>query len=202
MTSTSQAQQGGGEHLSLTGIADKVAAAAQGQRVSVEDIVQCIGPRSVLPLLLIPALTAATPLSGIPGLSMMCGLLIALISAEMLLRFDHVWLPARLMRQNVEGQRVRDMMHKIRPWLAWLDRHTHDRLTVLFHRPLIFVPQIFCVLSGLVMPFLEFIPFSSSIVATGVCFLALSLLTRDGLFFIFALCAYAGLGALLWQVLA
>ena len=81
--------------------------------------------------------------------------------------------------------------------ISWIDRHSHNRLSVLFHRPLIYLPVILSLLSGMMMPFLEFIPFSSSVAAIGVSFLALSLLTRDGLFFLLALLPYAGLGWLI-----
>jgi Exopolysaccharide synthesis, ExoD. len=53
--------------------------------------------------------------------------------------------------------------------------------------------EILCLVSGLAMPFLEVIPFSASIVASGVLLLTLSMLTRDGLFFVLAMLPYAGL---------
>lgn len=202
MTAPTEHSAGAGpEHCALVRLSHHVEDAASGDEVSVGDVVAAIGARSVLPLLLVPALVAATPLSGIPGMSALCGILIALISLEMILRFDHVWLPDRLMRQRVQSDRVRGTMRTIRPWLARIDRLTRNRLDFLFHRPLLYVPQLLCLLSGLVMPFLEFVPFSGSVAATGVCLLALSLLTRDGLFFLLALGAYAGLGALVWRVI-
>ena len=101
------------------------------------------------------------------------------------------------MRRSVDGPSLRSALDKSRPVIAWIDRRTRRGLTGLFHRPVIYVPELLCLLSGLVMPVLEFIPFSASIVATGVCLLALSMLTRDGLFFILAMVPYAGLGTLL-----
>ena len=189
------------QETSLSAIIDRVVAASHRDRVTVREIVEAIGRRSFLPLLLLPALVAATPLSGIPGLTAICGLLIATISAEMLLRFDHLRLPRPLMRRGVEGRRLREGLEKVRPVVTWLDRHTRNRLSGLFHRPMIYIPQALCLASGLLMPFLEVIPFSGSIVATGVCLLALSLLTRDGLFFVLALLPYAGLGLLAARVL-
>ncbi len=61
--------------------------------VMVRDVVAAIGRRSMVPFLLVPAFLAATPLSGIPGLSTACGLTIALVSLRMLLDFDHMALP-------------------------------------------------------------------------------------------------------------
>jgi hypothetical protein len=63
---------------------------------------------------------------------------------------------------------------------------------VFVHRPLIFIPQTFCVLSGLMMPFLEFVPFSSSLVGAAVALLAFGMLARDGLFVMLGLALYLG----------
>ena len=70
------------------------------------------------------------------------------------------------------------------------------------NRPIVYVPQLLSLVSGLTMPFLEVIPFSSSVVASGVSMLALSLLTRDGLFFLLALLPYAAVGYLGVRLLA
>lgn len=178
-------------------IADRIREVSTNERVSAGDIVEAVGKNSLYPLLLVPALLAATPLSGVPGLSMICGILIAIISLEILLSFDSVRLPKVLMRRSVEGKAMRNALDRSRPVIDWVDRHTRKRLSGLFRRPLIYVPEVLCLMSGLVMPALEFIPFSASIVATGVAFLALSMLTRDGLFFVLAMIPYVGLAALL-----
>lgn len=178
---------------SLTDLADRIRSVSQDNKVSVQAIVDAVGHRSLLPLLLVPALLCATPLSGVPGVSMVCGVLIAIISVQLLLSVEEVWLPQRLLRQSVSALAVRKALDTSEPVMSWVDRHTRHRMTGLFHRPLIHVPVLLCVISGLAMPFLEFIPFSSSVAAFGVSFMALSLLTRDGLFFILALLPYAWL---------
>jgi hypothetical protein len=45
--------------------------------------------------------------------------------------------------------------------------------------------QAMCLICGLSMPFLELVPFSSSILGMAVLFFATSLITRDGLFVLF-----------------
>ncbi|TNF22637.1 MAG: exopolysaccharide biosynthesis protein [Rhodobacteraceae bacterium] len=189
--------QHGPKQGSLGDLADSIRSVSKGDKVTVQDIVDAVGHRSLLPLLLVPALLCATPLSGVPGVSMVCGVLIAIISAQLLLSVDEVWLPQRLLRQSVSAKAVRKALDTSQPVMAWVDRHTHDRLSVLFHRPLIHLPLVLCLLSGLAMPFLEFIPFSSSVAAIGVTFMALSLLTRDGVFFLLALLPYTGLAWLI-----
>ncbi|WP_417526000.1 exopolysaccharide biosynthesis protein [Marinovum sp.] len=178
-------------------LADSILSVSDREKVSVETIVDAVGQRSLLPLLLVPALLCATPLSGVPGVSMVCGVAIAIISFQLLISVDEVWLPKRLLRQKVDGKALTKALKSSRSVISWVDRHTHNRLSVLFHRPLIYLPVILSLISGALMPFLEFIPFSSSVAAIGVSLLALSLLTRDGVFFLLALVPYAGLGWLI-----
>ncbi len=185
------------DHQKLGQLADRITKAAEQDRVSVGDLIEAVGHRSLLPLVLVPALLAATPLSGIPGLSAICGIIIALVSFQMLLSVQKVRLPGFIKRRSVKGKSLKEALEKSSPVIDWIDRHTRHRLTGLFHRPMIWVPRVLCLLSGLAMPFLEVIPFSASTVAIGVVCLTLSLLTCDGLLFLLALLPYA-LGA--WLV--
>ena len=185
----------------LSEIMNRLRSLSESERVSFGDMLENLGNRSILPLILIPALIAATPLSGIPGVSMACGLLIAILSAELLLRFRKARLPHKLTKRTVDGERLRSALDKAAPYVNWIERHTRNRMTFLFHRPMIWIPQILCVLTGALMPFLEFIPFSSSLCAIAVCFLVMALLTEDGLFFVLALLPYAGGAYLITQVL-
>ena len=178
------------EKAILTAIVDHVVEATHKEQVDINDLVQAIGHASFTPVLLLPAIAVATPLSGIPLFSTLMGSLIFLVALQILLRRDHLWLPQWLLRRKTNSARVRSVFQRLRPVLGWLDAHTYARLTAFGHRPLIFIPQILCVLSGLVMPFLEFVPFSSSLVGGAVALLAFGMLARDGLFIILGLTVY------------
>lgn len=151
-------------------------------RLSLGDIVAAFGRTSFLPLLLVPALLVISPLSGIPGLSSLCGLTIALIAAQMAARRAQVWLPGMLGRKTVAGARVHRGMDRLRGAADWLDRHTGDRLAWMTYQPFALIAQLGCLLSGLAMPFLELVPFSSSILGTATVLFVVGLLVHDGLF--------------------
>ncbi len=160
-------------------------------RVKVADLLSAIGDKSVLSAMLIPALIAATPLSGIPGLSAVCGLLIALLSFELIFNFRRIYLPEKLRERSIDAGKLDSTLEKLSPAMKWIDRHSHARFKFLFHRPLIWLPQLMCLVSGLAMPLLEFIPFSASVAAIGATLLIMSMLTEDGLFFLLAMFPYA-----------
>lgn len=161
--------------------------------VVVRDVVVAIGRRSMVPFLLVPAFLAATPLSGIPGLSTMCGLIIVLVSVRMLMDFDHMALPKWIEGKSLEGEKLRKVFKTSAPFVHWINRHSRTRWSWMFQKSFIWLPQTLCLLSGLSMPFLEFIPFTASIAAAGVCVLALSMFIRDGRLFLIGLVPYLAL---------
>lgn len=182
---------------SLIAIVDSIDHEISSDRVSIDNIVDVIGHASFSSLLLVPAIAVATPLSGIPLFSSAMGIIIFLVSAQMMIGRDHIWLPAWLLRREVNSARMKSAFSRLRPALSWLDQHTHRRLSVFARRPLKIIPQTLCVLSGFMMPFLELIPFSSSVMGIGVMLLALGMLTRDGVIVLLASVPYVGVAALL-----
>ncbi|QBX33316.1 exopolysaccharide biosynthesis protein [Paracoccus liaowanqingii] len=185
----------------ITAMTDRVREAASDETISVAQITAALGRDSLPPNLMIPALAVVSPLSGVPLFSSVCGLLIALISAQMLLGRDHVWLPGFLMRRKLGAARVRGALDWMRRPAGFLDRITAERLTVLVRRPMRWITQALCLCCGLLMPFLELIPFTSSMMGVVVSLLAFGMLARDGLFTALGLLAIGGLAGLVLYLL-
>lgn len=181
-------------------IVDRVLAACDGEVVTLGEIVASVGRGGFAAMLLVPAIAVATPLSGIPLFSALMGAVIALVSAQMLLRRRSLWLPRWMTAREVRAERVRAAFSKLRPAMEWIEARTKPRFRVLVNAPFNIAAQGLCFASGAMMPFLEFVPFSSSVVGLGVVFLTLGMLTRDGLLALLALVPYAGGAALIVQV--
>ncbi|MCC7320994.1 MAG: exopolysaccharide biosynthesis protein [Rubellimicrobium sp.] len=160
-------------------------------RVSVQRILSCFGEASFLPALLVPALIVVSPLSGIFFLPTVMGLSIALIAAQMLSGRRTLWLPEILLRQGVSGARLRQAVGWLERPGAWIDGLTTPRLGVLFVWPLRLVPVLGCLVAGLMMPFLELVPLSSTVLGLAVTLFAVAILARDGLFVIAGLALIA-----------
>ena len=172
-----------GEKLSLAGVIDRVIAMADTPKVSVRQIVEGFGTASFLPFLMIAALIVVSPLSGVPFLSTVFGLTIATISLQMLVPGrDHLWLPDAIMRREIASDRLIAALRRIEGPARWVDSWAAKRLQFLVQPPLSVLPKLVCVLCGAAMPFLELVPFSSSILASAVVLICLSILARDGLF--------------------
>lgn len=163
--------------------------------LELEHILDAFGETAFLPVLIVLALIVVSPLSGIPLLPTAFGTMIALVALQMLLGKPRIWLPAMLRRRRISGARLHVALGGLRRLADWLDGTARDRLRLLVRPPLDALPKGACVIAGAAMPFLELVPFSSSILGIAVALFATALLTRDGLFALLAACVM-GLAAL------
>jgi hypothetical protein len=173
------------EGAGMMDVVNDLESAAKGDEVSLGAVLEELEHAGFVPVLLAPALAVVTPLSGIPLFSSVCGITITLVAVQMLFGRTSLWLPAWLRRRKIPSKRLETAAQALRKPARWIDGHARPRLQVLVTPPLDRVIFLLCTLAGLVMPALEFIPFSSSIMGAAVALLSLTLLLRDGLFALF-----------------
>ncbi|NDV00294.1 exopolysaccharide biosynthesis protein [Pseudoroseicyclus tamaricis] len=203
MTDSANAQGDQGDARSVDEILDRMESAADGQdETALGDVVEALGDASFVPLLFAPALAVVTPLSGIPLFSSTCGILIVLVTAQMLLHRKHLWLPGWIMRREVPSKRLTGAVSWMRKPAQFMDRISKPRLSVFVAKPFEWVTVGACLLCGAVMPPLEFVPFSSSIMGAAVVFFSLGLLVRDGLFSLIAIFIIGIAGYTIYNFLA
>ncbi|MCU0815292.1 MAG: exopolysaccharide biosynthesis protein [Cypionkella sp.] len=166
---------------SLGEILTRLRRAAEGaDRVSVEDMAGAMGASSIIAMLLVPAILLISPLSGIPGLSSLGGIVIALVSVQIVLGRDHAWLPGVLRRLSLPAARLMQALDWLERPAAWFDRKT-ARWGAPQPSPAVWRVALgaVCLMIGLVIPFMELIPFSATLAATIVALLALSILLNS-----------------------
>ncbi|WOI56864.1 exopolysaccharide biosynthesis protein [Palleronia sp. LCG004] len=156
-------------------------------RIFVSDVVDAFGTTAFLPVMMVPALLVVSPLSGIPLFSSVCGITIAIIASQLFLHRPRLWLPGFMRRRNVSGSRMHEAIGKIRKLANWIDRHSRDRLRFLTKQPGRQIAYGACMMSGFAMPFLEIVPFSSSLMGFAVLCIVAGLLAVDGLFVLIGL---------------
>ncbi|WP_299367053.1 exopolysaccharide biosynthesis protein [uncultured Tateyamaria sp.] len=191
------------DHPSLTHLLDILEEAAQGDRVTVQDILHEIGDRSIMPIVLAIALLMVSPLSGIPGLPTLSALLIVMVMVQALFGRRHLWLPGLVRNRAVPVRRLRRAVAALRRPARWIDRHSHPRLRMLTGGPLRLGTLLLCLLIPMTWPLLELLPFVTSFGAGAVSLMAFGLFTRDGLYVLLGYGVVGGLAALtLWLVQA
>ncbi|MGR3362538.1 MAG: exopolysaccharide biosynthesis protein [Paracoccus sp. (in: a-proteobacteria)] len=179
----------------MSAVIDEINEAVEDGETNVGDLLDAMGRTSFVPVLMVPALAIVSPLSGVPGFSSAAGILIAVISTQLLIgRRGKLWLPGVLRRRRVPSRWVEKVADSLHDPARWLDTHTRPRLSFLAAAPFNRVIYAACIFCGLSMPFMELLPFTSSIMALAVLLMSLTLLVRDGLF---ALAGYLVISLLL-----
>lgn len=182
-------------------IIEKSVEVAQGRdKVCVSEVVDSLGAQVLLSMLLLPALAIVTPLSGIPGLSSLCGMTIALVGLQLLWGRETIWLPGWIMRRQLPAARLEKTVKWLDGLAKWCDKISRPRMLFLVHKPGAILAQLMCILAGAVMPFLELVPFSSSMLGVAISLFAVGLVMRDGLFVFVGFLVCIGAGAVVVSV--
>lgn len=166
------------------------------QQVSMGQMVESIGDRSFGPLLLIIGMTLFSPLSGVPGMSAFAGLVVLLIALQMLLGRKHFWLPSFILKRSVAQAKLTKAIDWVKPGARRIDCLIKPRLNFMLHPTSTYLIALLCVLIGTALPFMELVPFSSSIVGLALAILGLALVARDGLLVLIALSVIGAAGSL------
>ncbi|MEI2414776.1 exopolysaccharide biosynthesis protein [Orrella sp. JC864] len=182
----------------LADMLDALSELGQAHRhVSVGDIRESVGERSVGPFLTIPALLEISPLGAVPGVPTAIALVLAIFSAQILCGRKHLWLPGFIEHRAVQGQKLARGMRKIRPAADWIDRYIQPRWMELTRKPFRMAIGAICLALCLTVPFLELVPFASSAPMAAIALFGLGLTSRDGVLVSVGLALSAGAGYLL-----
>lgn len=174
-----------------------------GTSVRLGTVLDLVGRRSFGPMLLLAGLVTLAPLIGdIPGMPTLIGIFVFLLALQLLLGRDHFWLPAFLLDRQIRHQTLKKVVDWIMPTARFLDRFLRPRLTFLVNGGARYGVAVLALLVSLMMPAMEFIPFSANAAGVTLTVFGLALIMRDGLL---ALVAFAltglSVGTIVWALL-
>lgn len=146
-----------------------------------------VGRRSFGPLLLLAGLLMAAPVIGdIPGVPVILGIFVVLVSAQVLFGRDHFWLPQWLLKRSVKAGKMKKTAQKwLRKPARFIDRFLKRRLTFLVNGWGGRAVAIGASLMAISTPVAEFIPFSANGVGASIALFGLGLIAHDGLMVLF-----------------
>ncbi|WP_135431551.1 exopolysaccharide biosynthesis protein [Pseudotabrizicola sediminis] len=184
----------------LKGVVSRLHSAARGaERVALGDLVDAMGQSSMAAVLLVPALLLVSPLSGVPGASIVGGLVIALVSAQILLRRPKVWLPEFIRTRRLPGPALRRALAWLRTPARRFDGLAPAKPGGGAHAWWTPALALVCLALGMAMPMMELIPFSSSIAASLIAAFAMTMLTgRVRIAMVAMVLAGLAVGGVLW----
>lgn len=150
--------------------------------VSMREIFETFGTRSFGPILLILGLIQALPTGGIPLMPDVIGLLTILLFAQMLIKPDRPWLPARLMRMTIPQSLLDRSIQRIRPWIRRADRLFRKQLGFVHNnRPALVALSSAGVATGALIIILGFVPFAAAVPALSLICFGIGLTAEDDL---------------------
>ena len=162
------------------------AVAANRSHVSIGEMMDAIGRRTFGPVVLLVGLILVTPLSGVPGIPTLMGLLTLLTLGQVLLGRKRFWLPAWLVKRKVSQRKLLQGLKLLRPAAGKIDRLIRPRLALLVKGPGLYVMALGCMVIAVVIPATEVVPFSSSIAGVALVLFGLTMISKDGLLALFA----------------
>jgi len=190
------------EAIGLVDIADRIAQASNGGRVSVGDVISAIGQRAFGPLLLVFALIALSPIGAIPGASIVTGALIILVSIQIIMGRQTPWFPARLTQISVGSGKARSSVDRIKPYLAKVDKLISQRWRQLLRPLSVRVVALLCIVLAATMYPLAIVPGGVAAPAFAIVILSLGLASHDGMILaIGIICSIAALGLSVYLLL-
>lgn len=169
----------------LVHLLDRLDHAAEGQSVSVHDVLEEFGDRAITPFILLVAIILVSPVSGIPGAPSIGAMIIIILAVQALTGRRKLWLPQFLLRREVAAHRLGKAVAWVRKPCAFLDQHSRTRLELLTVGPMRWLTLLVCVVVPSAWPVLELLPLTTSIGALTIALFAFGLFTRDGLYVLF-----------------
>ena len=167
-------------------------------QVSLDDIMDISGRKSFGFFLLLAGVITLAPLIGdIPGVPTLMGAFVIIISVQLLVRRDNVWLPAVMRNHTVEQQKILKALNRLEPVMRFIDRVLKPRISFMTKGVMQYLIAGICVAIAAVMPVMEFVPFSANIAGVILTVFGLALLANDGLLVILAI---AVLGTTGWLI--
>lgn len=161
-----------------------VASSLTGETVTLRDVVGALGEQGLLVLCAFLTLPFMFGVS-IPGVSTVFGLVILLLGIS--IAFNRLpWLPDRLMRRPIQAAALVAVLERGAKFVGRFDRLAHPRLRRLTAAAALNRAHgLALVFSGVLLMFpLGLIPFSNTLPALAILFIALGLLQRDGVFIV------------------
>lgn len=149
--------------------------------VSVDAMLEASGRRSFGPMLLVPGLLILSPLSGVPGVPTLAGVLVLLITVQLLAGRNSFWLPQWILRRSITYDKLVKGIAFLRPIAKVTDKFLRPRITWLTQSAGIYVVAAICLMVAIALPPLELVPFAATSAGVALTLFGLALIGHDGL---------------------
>ena len=185
-----------------------VAKAEEDGDLSVDEVLDVFGTRSLGPLLILFGLIAATPpIGAIPGIPTTMGLMTVLCAAQFAVGRPRIWVPKLIGERAIGVDRLKAGERRSGGLAEKIDSLVRRRLAVLTEGPAARLVALAAAVLGVMMPPLELVPFGVAVPGFALILMGIGITARDGAFLVTGLAIGAGAIALIvfavpWGVIA
>lgn len=169
---------------SLTAVLEQLDPDNDAGKISIGEVMDELRSKGFGPLIFAPALIAIMPTGGIPGVPTVCGVLIILISIQMLFGKERPWLPQFVNNVSFDKDKLHKGVNIASKATQWIDKVVKPRIESLSSNKAKKVAAALCIFAALAMIPLELVPFAVMIPAASVILFAIALITEDGYVFL------------------
>ena len=180
------------DEADLRTLIGKIRCDTDGATVSLRDLKDALGNRAFGPLFVMVALIAILPTGAIPGVSIITGSVMLLLSAQLLLGATTIWLPKSLEERAIPRDKLLSSVDKAEPFAARVDRWIRPRLTKLVRPPFVQLMAVAGILISVSMFPLALVPFGAFPAGLSMLLIGLALAVRDGVLAILGIAIGAG----------
>ncbi|MFY9287676.1 MAG: exopolysaccharide biosynthesis protein [Alphaproteobacteria bacterium] len=171
----------------------------KASRISLEDLMELLGNRSIGGLLLILSLPLTVPLAA-PALSGVFGIPLILIAIQLVMGRNTVWLPKFLKKRSFSRDKFVRTFKRIMPLLRGLEKLLKPRLAWLSSKWMAIPIGVVCILLAVTIALP--VPFGNIIPSFALIFFALGLVQHDGLAIAFGYLVSLIASLLVWGAVA
>ncbi|UOM32886.1 exopolysaccharide biosynthesis protein [Acuticoccus sp. I52.16.1] len=165
----------------LVALIDRIKDKTDGDEVSVDDLVEAVGRRAFGPLFIITSLIAVLPTGMIPGMSILTGTIMLILSIQLLFGSDRIWMPDFIAERTMPREKLVSSLDKMRPRAEWVSRFIGPRMSFFLHPPFHQMVALTGVVVSLSMYPLAVVPFGAFPAGLSLLVIGLGLSVRDGL---------------------
>ena len=165
----------------LVGLIDRIKDKTEGDEVSVDDLVKATGRRAFGPLFIITSLLAILPTGMIPGMSVLTGTIMLLLSVQLLFGSRQIWIPDVIGRRSIPRDKLVSSLDDIRPRAERIGKYIGPRLSFFLQPPFHQMVALAGVIVSLSMYPLAVVPFGAFPAGLSLLMIGLGLAVRDGL---------------------
>lgn len=166
----------------LQQVLDRISQTALDEHpMTLGSVIDTVGRRSYGPVLMVIGILLLSPISGIPGVPTLSGILILFISAQMLVLSGGFWLPAWLTNRHLPSSKLMRGIRLLEPVASFIDARLHARLVPVVRGPGSYLIGGVCMVIACAMPLMEVVPFSATAAGFALAVFGLALVSMDGL---------------------